>query len=271
MGFDIVHYNTHKTFSTPHGGGGPGAGPVGVTDALEPFLPAPIVGRRDDGTFFLDHDRPQSIGRLKGFHGNVGVLVRAYAFIRALGAEGLQEMSETAVLNANYLRVQLEDVMHLPYPRICKHEFVLSGKALRREHGVRVLDIAKRLIDYGIHPPTIYFPLLVEEALMIEPTETESKETLDRFVEAMREIIREATEQPGAAPRRAALGARAAAGRGEGGQAAGAAGGGRGALRHVRVPSSSRVLAWSAPAGRRTIEPCAHPPSSSGSSSCSGS
>ena len=196
MGFDIVHYNTHKTFSTPHGGGGPGAGPVGVTDALAPFLPAPIVGRREDGTFFLDHDRPQSIGRLKGFHGNVGVLVRAYAFIRALGAEGLKDMSESAVLNANYLRVQLEDVMHLPYRRVCKHEFVLSGKTLRREHGVRVLDIAKRLIDYGIHPPTIYFPLLVEEALMIEPTETESKETLDRFVEAMREILREAAEEP---------------------------------------------------------------------------
>jgi glycine dehydrogenase subunit 2 len=196
MGFDIVHFNTHKTFTTPHGGGGPGAGPVAVTEALEPFLPAPVVRRADDGSFVLDHDRPLSIGRMKGFHGNVGILVRAYAYIRALGQAGLRDVAETAVLNANYVLAGLRDVYDVPFDRHCKHEFVLSARTLKREHGVRALDVAKRLMDFGIHPPTIYFPLLVEEALMVEPTETESKETLDRFVAAMRRIATEAMEQP---------------------------------------------------------------------------
>jgi glycine dehydrogenase subunit 2 len=196
MGFDIVHFNLHKTFTTPHGGGGPGAGPVAVTEALEPFLPAPVVRRHDDGSYALDHDRPLSIGRMKGFHGNVGILVRAYAYIRALGQAGLRDVAETAVLNANYVLAGLRGVYDLPFDRHCKHEFVLSARTLKREHGVRALDVAKRLMDFGIHPPTIYFPLLVDEALMVEPTETESRETLDVFVAAMRRIAEEAAESP---------------------------------------------------------------------------
>jgi len=194
MGFDIVHYNLHKTFSQPHGGGGPGGGPVAVRGAIEPFLPVPAVVR-DGDAFRLDYDRPKTIGKVRGFCGPFGVFVRAYAFIRAYGP-GLKEMSETAVLNANYLLARLKDVYELPYDRHCMHEFVLSARGLKREYGVTALDVAKRLMDHNFHPPTIYFPLVVAEALMIEPTETEAKETLDAFVEAMREIAREAAEQP---------------------------------------------------------------------------
>jgi glycine dehydrogenase subunit 2 len=194
MGFDIVHYNLHKTFSQPHGGGGPGGGPVAVRAEIEPFLPAPTLVR-DGDTFRLDHDRPKSIGRVRGFAGPFGVFVRSYAFMRAYGP-ALREMSEAAVLNANYLLARLRDVYDLPYDRLCMHEFVLSARRLKREHGITALDVAKRLMDHGIHPPTIYFPLVVQEALMIEPTETETKERLDEFVEAMRSIAREAVDDP---------------------------------------------------------------------------
>jgi glycine dehydrogenase subunit 2 len=194
MGFDIVHYNLHKTFSQPHGGGGPGGGPVAVREAIAPFLPAPVVVRDGEG-FRLDHDLPKSIGRVRGFAGPFGVFVRSYAFIRAYGP-ALREMSEMAVLNANYLLARLKDVYELPYDRHCMHEFVLSARALKREHGVSALDVAKRLMDFGIHPPTIYFPLVVPEALMIEPTETETKERLDEFVDAMRAIAEEAATSP---------------------------------------------------------------------------
>ena len=194
MGFDIVHYNLHKTFSQPHGGGGPGGGPVAVRETIEPYLPAPVVVR-DGESFRLDHDRPKSIGRVRGFAGPFGVFVRSYAYMRAYGP-GLREMSEVAVLNANYLLAQLRDTYDLPYDRHCMHEFVLSARTLKREHGITALDVAKRLMDYGIHPPTVYFPLVVPEALMIEPTETEPKERLDDFVDAMRAIAREAAESP---------------------------------------------------------------------------
>jgi glycine dehydrogenase subunit 2 len=194
MGFDIVHYNLHKTFSQPHGGGGPGGGPVAVTQELEPFLPSPTVVREGDA-FRLEHDRPKSIGRVRGFAGPFGVFVRSYAFMRAYGP-ALKDMSETAVLNANYLLAQLKDAYELPYDRLCMHEFVLSARALKREHGITALDVAKRLMDHGIHPPTIYFPLVVQEALMIEPTETETKERLDEFVAAMRSIAEEAATDP---------------------------------------------------------------------------
>jgi glycine dehydrogenase subunit 2 len=194
MGFDIVHYNLHKTFSQPHGGGGPGGGPVAVRAEIEPFLPAPTLVR-DGDIFRLDHDRPKSIGRVRGFAGPFGVFVRSYAFMRAYGP-ALREMSEAAVLNANYLLARLRDVYDLPYDRLCMHEFVLSARRLKREHGITALDVAKRLMDHGIHPPTIYFPLVVQEALMIEPTETETKERLDEFVEAMRSIAREAVDDP---------------------------------------------------------------------------
>jgi glycine cleavage system P protein (glycine dehydrogenase) subunit 2 len=195
MGFDIVHINLHKTFSQPHGGGGPGGGPIVVRDVLEPFLPSPQVVRLDDGSFGLDHDRPRTIGRVRGFTGPFGVFVRSYAYIRAYGPE-LRGMSETAVLNANYLLALLRDAYELPYDRLCMHEFVLSARRLKRDHGVAALDVAKRLMDYGFHPPTIYFPLVVPEALMIEPTETEAKETLDAFAEAMRAVAREAADEP---------------------------------------------------------------------------
>ncbi len=195
MGFDCLHINLHKTFSTPHGAGGPGAGPVAVGPALAPYLPSPMVVQRADGSYALDYDRPKSIGRLKGFSGHFGILARAYTYIRMHGAEGLRTVAETAVLNANYLRVLLKDVYDLPYDRTCMHELVLSGRR-QKTHGVRTLDIAKRLIDFNIHPPTIYFPLIVEEAIMIEPTETESRETLDRFATVMRRIAREVEETP---------------------------------------------------------------------------
>ena len=195
MGFDVVHLNLHKTMSTPHGGGGPGAGPVGVKAHLVPFLPKPVVGKREDGTYYFDFDRPQSIGRVKSYYGNFGILVRAYTYIRTYGPEGLRRVSECAVLNANYMMTRLSEAYEVPYPGVCKHEFVLSGRALKA-YGVRTLDVAKRLLDFGYHPPTIYFPLNVEECIMIEPTETESKETLDGFIDTMIRIAREARETP---------------------------------------------------------------------------
>jgi len=194
MGFDVLHFNLHKTFSQPHGGGGPGAGSVAVRDILEPYLPTPVVVR-DGDEFRLDHDRPKSIGRVRGFGGPFGVFVRAYAFIRCWGP-GLRDMSEIAVLNANYMLALLKDDYELPYDRHCMHEFVLSARGIKREHGATALDVAKRLMDYGFHPPTVYFPLVVPEALMIEPTETEAKETLDAFCQAMLAIVGEAASDP---------------------------------------------------------------------------
>jgi glycine dehydrogenase subunit 2 len=195
MGFDIVHINLHKTFSQPHGGGGPGGGPIVVRDLLEPFLPVPAVVDEGDA-FRLDYDRPKSIGKVRGFTGPFGVFVRSYAFIRAYGP-ALKEMSEAAVLNANYMLARLRDTYELPFDRLCMHEFVLSARGLKRDHGITALDVAKRLMDYRFHPPTIYFPLIVPEALMIEPTETETKETLDAFCDAMLEIAGEAAAHPG--------------------------------------------------------------------------
>ncbi len=194
MGFDIVHINLHKTFSQPHGGGGPGGGPIVVRERLEQYLPVPAVVR-DGPSFRFDYDRPKTIGRVRGFGGPFGVFVRSYAYIRTWGPR-LKEMSEVAVLNANYLLSRLKETYDLPFDRLCMHEFVLSARSLKREHGVSALDIAKRLMDYGFHPPTIYFPLIVPEALMIEPTETEAKETLDAFADAMLAIAREAAEDP---------------------------------------------------------------------------
>ena len=206
MGFDIVHVNLHKSFSQPHGGGGPGAGPIAVSDRIEPYLPVPRLVRSESSngaapSFDLDHDRPQSIGRLRGFQGNFGVFARSYAYIRSLGGDGLQEASETAVLNANYLLARLRQgragrFLPLAFDRLPMHEFVLSGAPAKRELGVKTLDIAKRLLDYGFHPPTIYFPLLVDEALMIEPTETETRESLDDLAEAFDAILAEAEDDP---------------------------------------------------------------------------
>jgi glycine dehydrogenase subunit 2 len=205
MGFDIVHYNLHKTFTQPHGGGGPGAGPIAVSDRIEPFLPAPQVLRRGGdngaGRFVLDHDRPRSIGKLRGFQGNFGVFVRSYAYICSLGADGLKDASQTAVLNANYLKARLAEegigeYLPIAFDRTCMHEFVLSGRGAKEKLGVRTLDIAKRMLDHGVHPPTVYFPLLVEEALMIEPTETETRERLDGFADIVRAILEEAAEDP---------------------------------------------------------------------------
>ncbi len=192
MGFDIVHLNLHKTFSTPHGGGGPGAGPVGVRKDLVKYLPVPVVAKKDD-KYYLDYDKPSSIGRLMGFYGNFGVLLRAYTYILTMGATGLREASETAVLNANYLQSQLKKEYKLPIDQVCKHEFVLSGI---KDSDVHTLDIAKRLLDYGVHPPTVYFPLIIDEAIMVEPTDTETLETLDNFIEIMNKIKEEAKENP---------------------------------------------------------------------------
>ncbi len=200
VGFDVVHLNLHKTFGTPHGGGGPGAGPVGVSPRLEPFLPISRVVKLRDGQFFLDYDYPKSIGYMAPFYGNFGVLLKAYAYILRLGREGLLRVSELAVLNANYLRKRLEDVLEIPFNRTCMHEFVASA-ARQAQDGVRALDIAKALLDKGHHAPTVYFPLIVKECLMFEPTETESKETLDQFVDDLTEILRLAEQDPEAVQR----------------------------------------------------------------------
>ena len=209
MGFDIVHFNLHKTFTQPHGGGGPGAGPIAVSDRIEPYLPRPQVVRRAPSnggppTFDLDDDRggseSKSIGKLRGFQGNYGVFVRTYAYIRSLGGEGLQDVSEVAVLNANYLLARLRekvgDRLPLAFGERCMHEFVLSGAPMKKELGIRTLDVAKRLLDHGFHPPTVYFPLVVDEALLIEPTETETRETLDAFADAIAAIVAEAEQDP---------------------------------------------------------------------------
>jgi glycine dehydrogenase subunit 2 len=195
LGFDVVHLNLHKTFATPHGGGGPGAGPVGVTKELIPYLPISRVVKEEDGTFGLDYDEPLSIGYIAPFYGNFGVLLKAYAYILLLGKEGLIEVSENAVLNANYLKEALSKYYDLPYAKNCLHEFVLSASR-QSEKGVRALDIAKALIDKGIHPPTIYFPMIVKEAMMVEPTETESRETLDHFIDIMKELAEMAEKEP---------------------------------------------------------------------------
>ncbi len=207
LGFDVVHLNLHKTFSTPHGGGGPGSGPIAVREHLAPFLPTPLVVRRDGSGAYALVKPEHSIGRMGLFHGNFGVMVRAYAYIRSLGREGLREVSENAVLNANYLLARLRETYRLPYDRRCMHEVLLSGSR-QKARGVRTMDIVKRLLDYGFHPPTVYFPLMVDEAMLIEPTETESRETLDAFCEAMLAIAREAEEEPElvrGAPKRAPL------------------------------------------------------------------
>jgi len=195
MGFDVVHLNLHKTFTTPHGGGGPGSGPVGVKSQLIPFLPKPRVEQQGD-QFVLNWDRPQSIGKVKGFWGNFGINVRAYAYIRTMGPDGLKRVTEDAVLNANYMMARLKPHFDLPFDQVCKHEFVLSGRQFKKEYGVKTLDIAKRLLDFGVHPPTIYFPLNVEESIMIEPTETENLQTLDGFCDIMIQIAEEARTNP---------------------------------------------------------------------------
>jgi glycine dehydrogenase subunit 2 len=206
MGFDIVHFNLHKSFTQPHGGGGPGAGPIAVSERIEPYLPRPqvvqLAPHNGDGPRYdLDFDRPRSIGRLRGFQGNYGVFVRSYAYIRSLGAAGLRDVSETAVLNANYLLARFRalgvlELLPAAYDRVCMHEFVLSGAPMKRELEVRTLDLAKRLLDHGVHPPTVYFPLLVDEALLVEPTETETKETLDHFAQLVADLLQEAREDP---------------------------------------------------------------------------
>ena len=193
MGFDVVHLNLHKTFATPHGGGGPGSGPIGVKERLLPFLPDPHVEKQGDK--YVWAKSAKSIGKVHAFHGNFGVIVRAYAYILTMGAAGLRQTSEDAVLNANYCKKMLSEAFDSPFDRFCMHECVLTSKK-QQEHGIHTLDIAKRLLDYGYHPPTIYFPLIVEEALMIEPTESESKETLDGFIDAMKKIAQEAAENP---------------------------------------------------------------------------
>ena len=196
FGFDIVHLNLHKTFSTPHGGGGPGAGPVGVKEKLLPYLPISVVVKRNDGTYALEYDRPKSIGYIAPFYGNFGIILRAYVYILMLGKEGLRHVAETAVLNANYIRARLHEYYKPAVDRICKHECVFTTTDKMSENGVRALDIAKTLIDRGFHPPTVYFPITVHEAIMIEPTETESKETLDAFIDAMIEIAGLAENDP---------------------------------------------------------------------------
>lgn len=193
-GVDVLHFNLHKTFSTPHGGGGPGSGPVGVKRELTPFLPSPVI-RKEGEQYSFNYDLPHSIGRLKSHYGNFGILVRAYAYILSMGPGGLRKVSEDAILNANYIQAKLKKYFHLPYDRTPLHETVFSDK-LQSEHHVSTLDMAKALMDYGFHPPTVYFPLIVKGAIMIEPTETESKETLDRFIEAMIDIARRAGEEP---------------------------------------------------------------------------
>ena len=194
MDFDVMHFNLHKTFSTPHGGGGPGSGPVGVKEFLEPFLPTPVL-KENGGEFYWDRDRPKSIGKIHAFHGNYGVMIRAFSYIRALGKEGLKKTTENAVLNANYMKSKLRDDFELPYDESSLHEFVLSGSK-QKEKGASTENIAKRLLDYGQYAPTIYFPLVVKEALMIEPTETENLDTLNRFINTMGKIAKEVEENP---------------------------------------------------------------------------
>jgi glycine dehydrogenase subunit 2 len=193
VGVDVLHLNLHKTFSTPHGGGGPGAGPVCVTETLRPFLPVPRVVKNGD-TYAWDEDYPQSIGKVHAFYGNFGILVRAYCYVLSMGPF-LKKASQLAVLNANYIKERLKDLFHLPFDRTCMHECVFTDKN-QEEYKVATLDMAKRLMDYGFHPPTVYFPLVVHGAIMIEPTESENKETLDRFIDAMRTIAKEAKENP---------------------------------------------------------------------------
>jgi glycine dehydrogenase subunit 2 len=194
LGVDVVHINLHKTFATPHGGGGPGAGPVAIKKELAPYLPIPVI-EKDGGAYKLNEKRPQSVGKVRAFYGNFGVLVRAYAYILTMGPEGLKKVSEMTVLNANYLMKKLKGHYYLPYDRPCMHECVFTDRSQEKSH-VATLDIAKRLIDYGFHPPTIYFPLVVKGALMMEPTETESKESIDGFIETMIEIAKEAEKNP---------------------------------------------------------------------------
>jgi glycine dehydrogenase subunit 2 len=195
MGFDISHLNLHKTFSTPHGGGGPGSGPVAVVEKLAKYLPVPRIEKEGD-KYILNSDKPDSIGQLLGSLGNFSVIVRAYVYIRSLGLEGLESVSRNAILNANYIKKALEDIYEVPFKNQNMHEFVASGEQFKKEYGVKTLDIAKRLLDYGMHAPTVYFPLIVHEALMIEPTESESRETLDRFIDVMKTIAKEARENP---------------------------------------------------------------------------
>jgi glycine dehydrogenase subunit 2 len=208
MGYDIVHFNLHKTFGTPHGGGGPGSGPIGVKSELAKFLPVPLAGLKSENgknKYFLDYDIPNTIGKVKGFYGNFNVLLKAYVYIKLFGADGLKEAAEIAVLNSNYLKDKLKKYYPLPHKDLRKHEFVLSGSKMKEDKKVRTLDIAKRLMDYGLHAPTIYFPLIVDEALMIEPTESESKEELDRFIEAMIKIVDEDPSLAQSAPQNAAV------------------------------------------------------------------
>jgi glycine dehydrogenase subunit 2 len=193
FGVDMQHYNVHKTFTGPHGGGGPGAGPITVRKHLAPFLPSPLVAK-DGDRYVLDDDRPHSIGRVRSFFGTIGILFRGYCYIRTLGPEGLREVSEDAVLNANYLRHRVKDVYEVPHAGPCMHEFVASARTLRKTKKISAMDVAKRLLDFGFHAPTVYFPLVVPEALMMEPTETESKETLDRFADALAKIAQEDSE-----------------------------------------------------------------------------
>ncbi len=205
-----MHYNPHKTFSGPHGGGGPGAGPIAVRSHLAPFLPAPLVARDSDGTYRLDHDLPKSIGRVRSFFGNTGVLFRAYCYIRSQGPDGLKRIAQHAVLNANYLLSLVKDIYPVPYGGRCMHEFVASARTLAKDRGIRAMDVGKRLIDFNFHAPTVYFPLIVSEALMIEPTETESRETLESFASVLRQSPRKTpssctmlrTPLPSAAPTR---------------------------------------------------------------------
>jgi glycine dehydrogenase subunit 2 len=195
LGVDVMQFNLHKTFTTPHGGGGPGCGPVAFKTLLEPYRPLPTV-RKNGERYELQHTSPKSVGRLRSFVGNFGMMVRAYTYIREMGPEGLKAATDLAVLNANYVRVLLAEDYPASFPQTCMHEVIVSDKKLQAETGIKTLDIAKRLIDYGFHPPTVYFPLVVAGAMMVEPTETESKETIDRFVEAMKAIAKEARETP---------------------------------------------------------------------------
>ena len=199
FGADMMHYNPHKTFSGPHGGGGPGAGPICVRDFLEPYLPVPRVSKVGD-VYRMDADHPKAIGRVHGFHGNIGVLVRTYCYIRAYGGKGLRDVSEQAVLNANYMLARVRGLLPVPHGERCMHEFVASASKLKKERGISAMDIAKRLLDYGFHAPTVYFPLTVPEAMMMEPTETESKETLDAFVDALEQILSEDADTLHSAP-----------------------------------------------------------------------